>query len=97
VKTRKELVKHKHFIGIITNASKKKIDQTTQSTNHFTVLIRKHPEFIPKMKWIIVPIMNLSTFLREWTALLSINNPTLVPLSSYLMNGSPVCSPTIIK
>lgn len=39
-----------------------------------------------------VPVMGLSTFLREWSALMSIRNHRLMPLAPYLLKGSPVVS-----
>lgn len=43
------------------------------------------------IRW-CVPVMGLSTFLREWSALMSIRNHRLMPLAPYLLKGSPVVS-----
>lgn len=42
--------------------------------------------------WIVIPIMNLSTFFREWTALHSIRDHRLMPLAPYLLKASPAVS-----
>jgi hypothetical protein len=39
-----------------------------------------------------VPVMGLTTFLREWSALLSIRSCHLMPLAPYLLKASPVVS-----
>lgn len=39
-----------------------------------------------------VPVMSLTTHLREWSAILSIRNHHLMPLAPYLLKGSPVVS-----
>jgi hypothetical protein len=90
-------VKVRHYLGIITNVSKKSVDQATATTHFHTVLTRRSTNLHPKSSWVVIPIMNLSTFLREWTALHSVTNATLLPLAPYLMNGSPVCSPLLVK
>jgi hypothetical protein len=41
---------------------------------------------------VAVPVMSLTTFLREWSALMSIRNHHLMPLAPYLLKGSPVVS-----
>ena len=43
------------------------------------------------VRW-CVPVMGLSTFLREWSALMSIRSHRLMPLAPYLLKGSPVVS-----
>jgi hypothetical protein len=40
--------------------------------------------------WICIPMFNLSTFLREWHALLTMKYIQAMPLASYLLKGSPV-------
>lgn len=42
--------------------------------------------------WKVIPIMNISTFLREWIALHSIRDHRLMPLAPYLLKASPVVS-----
>ncbi len=41
---------------------------------------------------LVVPVMSLTSFLREWSALMSIRNHRLMPLAPYLLKGSPVVS-----
>ena len=43
------------------------------------------------IRW-CVPVMSLTTFLREWSALMSIRSNRLMPLAPYLMKASPVVS-----
>jgi hypothetical protein len=43
------------------------------------------------MRW-CVPVFSTTTFLREWSALMSVNCPRLMPLVPYLLKGSPVVS-----
>lgn len=106
IQRRRDLVRLKHSIGIVTQTTKKKMDtlisapvnsSSSISGQYHTVLVKKTMDIHPRQPMMIIPIMNLSTFLREWTALHSIHNATLVPLAPYLMSGSPVCSPSIIK
>jgi hypothetical protein len=41
---------------------------------------------------LVVPIMSLTSFLREWSAVMSIRNHRLMPLAPYLLKASPVVS-----
>lgn len=41
---------------------------------------------------LVVPVMGLTSFLREWSALMSIRNHRLMPLAPYLLKASPVVS-----
>jgi hypothetical protein len=47
--------------------------------------------------WICVPVMGMSTFIREWTALHSMHNHNLIPLAPYLLKASPVVSATHLR
>jgi hypothetical protein len=41
---------------------------------------------------LVVPVTGLTSFLREWSALMSIRNHRLMPLAPYLLKASPVVS-----
>jgi hypothetical protein len=57
-----------------------------------TLLILSGPALpLDTMRW-CVPVMGLTSFLREWSALMSIRNHRLMPLAPYLLKGSPVVS-----
>lgn len=44
----------------------------------------------------VVPLMSLSTFIREWEAIQCMKLPELMPLSSYIRNGTPIVSALLL-
>lgn len=46
----------------------------------------------PGSKFLIATLMNLSTFMREWSALHSCRDHRLMPLTPYILKASPVIS-----
>ncbi|RYH19652.1 hypothetical protein EON65_25775 [archaeon] len=68
----------------------------SQTAKTFSVLVnKKHQHDIDKDQkttWTCVSMFNLSSFLREWHALLSMKHMQSFPLAGYLLNGSQVVS-----
>eukprot|EP01031_Cornospumella_fuschlensis_P049825 gene49825-60990_t len=91
-KTKRQLVKERHFLGIVLASTSRR----AQTSKTFSVLVnKKHQHDIDKDRkttWTCVSMFNLSSFLREWHALLSMKHMQSLPLAGYLLNGSPVIS-----
>ncbi len=99
---RKDLKDIKHTMGLIQSTPKQnnrsKGSNGVRSNNDtFTVLLLGHNNPKPDQEMSFIPLMNLSTFLREWTALLSIKNKALFPLAPYLMFASPSVSSHLLR
>jgi hypothetical protein len=100
--TRKDLLTLKHCFGLVQNTprqSSRTLAAESIRSRHdtFTVLLPPTQNPKPEQELCFIPVMNLSTFLREWTALLSIKNKALFPLAPYLMFASPSVSSQLLR
>ncbi len=92
---RKDLMGSKHMLGIIFNIPKR---QQQKSDRSYTILMKNAGNTNKEGKMLdCIPLMNISTFLREWNALHSISNYSLFPLTPYLLQASPAISVSRIK
>ena len=64
----------------------------TYKTPNNTHTIKKKLPFTIGKQYSILPLFNLSTSIREWSALHSIRDHRLVPLTPYLLKAAPVVS-----
>ena len=45
-----------------------------------------------RASWVCIPLVSLSSFLREWAAVQSMHHSQLMPLAPYILKASPVVS-----
>lgn len=67
------------------------VSEINQKENHMRLVMIKGTSPVPGTIRSCIRLTSLTTYLREWTALHSIKNTTLCPLTPYLLK----CSPTI--
>lgn len=95
ITTRKALVRDSHSLGIVLSSRRDRGNDRTKGPTH-TILIYTDKRTVTAVHseavWTVVPMFNLSTFLREWHALLSMKAIQSMPLATYLLKGSPVIS-----
>lgn len=99
--TLQELVARPHALALVMTASSARNDSSNgelrdkensknQKQQTMLMLAGSAPPQ-DTVRW-CVPVMGLSSFLREWSALMSIRNHRLMPLAPYLLKASPVVS-----
>jgi hypothetical protein len=99
----RDLIKLDYSLAVVCSAAKKRGESSTAgggsklAQQTLLVLHGHHNLPLKDELWQCVPVMGLSTFIREWLALKSITSHKLMPLAPYLLKGSPVVSSTFLR
>eukprot|EP01034_Spumella_vulgaris_P022409 gene22409-28533_t len=98
----RDLIKLDHALAVVSSAAKKRNEMSSSGGNKLaqqTLLVLRGHDNLPLKDelWHCVPVMGLSTFIREWLALQSMASQKLMPLAPYLLKGSPVVSSTYLS
>ncbi len=100
-KTVQALLKVPHTLGIVVSQSKEQApgtlvpssdDSSPSDYNHQSLVVLKGSLPPIELTWTCIPLMGLSTQMREWTALHSIVSHHLMPLTPYILKAAPVVS-----
>jgi hypothetical protein len=94
-----------HTLGIVTSQGKEQNLKSSSSGatddsaaaasndyNHQTIVVLKGTLPPSELTWTCIPLIGLSTNIREWTALHSVVSHQLMPLTPYILKASPVVS-----
>jgi hypothetical protein len=92
-----------HTLGIVTSQGKEQHPGASKSSheggdgssndyNHQTIVVLKGTLPPSEVTWTCIPLVGLSTHIREWTALHSVVSHHLMPLTPYILKASPVVS-----
>lgn len=87
-------IKRPHALAIVTSALKGggQSQQAQQQYSQQSLLLLKGSTPSTSEPWTVVPVMGLSTYLREWAAVHSVQCHRLMPLSPYILKAAPVVS-----
>jgi hypothetical protein len=78
------------------NNTEKKAKPPSNPTSNASKTVTDSMEFVNRVM-LCIPLMSLTSFVREWTAVFSIQQHSLIPLAPYLLRGTPVVSSQFVR
>lgn len=93
----RDLVRLQYSLAVVMTAAKRPSEESGSKISQQTILVLSGESLPREAVWQCVPVMSLSTFMREWIALQSISSHKLMPLAPYILKGSPVVSSSYLR
>ena len=84
----KDAISCPHYLAVVS--------EINQRENHMRLVMIKGTSPVPGTVRTCIRLTSLTTYVREWTALHSITNTTLCPLTPYLLKCSPSISTSLL-
>jgi hypothetical protein len=108
-KSLREVLSVSHCMAIVTSqasnpiirassaASSDNASSAAEQYNQQSLLMVQGTVLPVDVTWVCIPLLGLSTHIREWNALSSMASHTLMPLAPYILKGAPVASSQHLK